>query len=401
MQKFLKISKAGQLHKVTKKPCEDAIFIDDTNNVAVVCDGVSNALYGEITAKYIADKMGEFLATTMIKQLLKKGTPEKIRQVVFKKIIELTDNLCQKYNSKDIYQFACTFLALVEFESQIVLFHAGDGVIFGELNSECEASVSIISCPDNERNSGSVYHAGNKEQLTRMRVLRLNKGDYKSIALCTDGFSNPYFNPKRECFKMWDLKQVFNVRDNTELNLLVEEYHLSREINEIDDISCVIYRTNANETFNGFEFQYEEKNLSRVKENPAISSSVIKNEISPPPMVKKTQTQHTQIVSVDKERVEDTTTQSRLFPITILISVLVCVLSITTFAILNSKIAQLTEVNERQDKEINVLVSKCMTIDSQTTENTTQIYYSEVVSDVTEEITEDVAEEIVFNENNE
>ena len=200
---------------------------------------------------------------------------------------------------------------------------------------------------------------------------------------------------------MSKLKQVFNVRDNTELNLLVEEHHLSSEINEIDDISCVIYRTNANETFNGFEFQYEEKNLSRVKENPAVSPSVIKNEISPPPMVKKTQTQHTQIVSVDKERVENTTTQSRLFPITILISVLVCVLSITTFAILNSKIAQLTEVNERQDKEINVLVSKCMTIDSQTTENTTQIYYSEVVSDVTEEITEDVAEEIVFNENNE
>ena len=106
MQKFLYINKAGKLHLVAKKACEDAIFIDNTNNVAVVCDGVSNALFGEATAKYIADKMGEFLKTPMVKKVLKNETPEKIRKVVFKRIAELTDDLCQKYNSKDIYQFA-------------------------------------------------------------------------------------------------------------------------------------------------------------------------------------------------------------------------------------------------------------------------------------------------------
>ena len=356
MSNFLFVNKTGKRHIRDHKPCEDSLFLDENNNVAIVCDGVSRALYGGEGSRSISNALGQYLKTPQVKKLLEHASVDEIRKIICNQIEVITRTLCASHSNASKSDFACTLIACVKTsERNITLIHAGDGALFAKPLSSSN-SVCILSSPDNSLN-GAVYDATHAQQESRMRVIRINPRDFEAIAICTDGFSEFYFNPSEQVCEIDSLSEVFNLNDNSDLEALVNEKHFN---NTPDDISCIIYKIHetsqeATNDKNSFSFETEDFIFANTIQKSAplkpTRYSPPPKPIGPPPPKNHVE------IPTQKSAPKSTNTPigASLGFCTAIITLLILGVAVIT---LNSKIDTLSESNKNLENNLNSLSAK-------------------------------------------
>lgn len=350
MNEVIHINRIGKAHINDSKSCDDAIYINEDNDVICIADGVSNSSYGGIGARNLVEYIGKRISDLHMKNFLETATVDQIRTTICGMIDNVLASLCEKYKTSNKDAFASTFLACVKTSnSGLTVIHAGDGCVFGQANTQSLA-ITIISCPDSS-SSGKVFSAGHAAQRDRMRVFRLNAKDYKSIMLCTDGFSDPYFDPSSQAFDMTELSTVFQITSNNHLESLVSKYHIDY-FNVTDDITCVIYKLTDNSAQNpSLQIpSYNTKNKTSDATAAPIKIDKINNAI-----VKKTLSNDSIPISKNKTNVN----KSKLvYPILIFSAFILLASLLLSFLLLNSRLDKQIAINEQAQKEINLLASE-------------------------------------------
>lgn len=346
MNNIIYINQIGKAHINDSKSCDDAVYISDTGDVICVADGVSNSEYGGIGAKFLVESIGKHISNPSNKHCFENETSDEIRKNICSMIDKIITHSCKKYKTTNREAFASTFLASIKTsDNNITVIHAGDGCIFGQPNTNQECGVTVISCPDNSP-SGAVYSAGHKEQKSRMRVFHINPNDYKAIILCTDGFSDPYFDPSSQAFDMSELAKIFRISNSKALMRLVSEYHIN-SFNITDDISCVIYKTTDKESSNDYDFAVFDYNDNVTKKHEKIQNEAIEQQDSPAPKsihINKSKANKKAIIQISK---------STIVSIIAVFSLVAC---LATFSLLNARINALSEANRKQDEKISTLI---------------------------------------------
>lgn len=346
MKNIIYINQIGKAHINDSKSCDDAVYISDTGDVICVADGVSNSEYGGIGAKFLVESIGKHISSPSNKNYFESETSDEIRKNICSMIDKIITHSCKKYRTNNREAFASTFLASIKTsDNNITIIHAGDGCIFGQPNTKQECGVTVISCPDNSP-SGAVYSAGHKEQKSRMRVFHINPNDYKAVVLCTDGFSDPYFDPSSQAFDMSELAKVFRISNSEALMRLVSEHHIN-SFNITDDISCVIYKTTDKESSNDYDFAVFDYNddVTKIYEE-------IKNETS-----KQQDATTKKHIHINKNKAnKKSIIQISKSTIVAMIAIFSLVACLTTFTLLNARINALSETNRKQDEKISSLI---------------------------------------------
>lgn len=229
------INKKGLSHTL----CEDSVYIDRSNGVYVVCDGVSNSLYGGVGAKELSESIGRILAMPKTKKYLAQKSPQEIRKVICAQIQKCTQSTMASL-SCSANDVASTLIAVSVYEDVLTIIHAGDGAVFAAPEVYQNEVPLIVSYPDNDAEQ-RVFPAASPRQLERMRVIHLKTSDIKCLALGTDGFTDRYIRPETMGFDGYSLNAVFQLNSVEELASLIENNHLSRPA-ITDDISAVIIK---------------------------------------------------------------------------------------------------------------------------------------------------------------
>lgn len=238
----LAINKKGLSHE----RCEDGIYVDNINRVYVVCDGVSNSVYGGEGAKALCAFIGDKLSHENAKQYLAHESVQNIRKTMVDLIKQCTELSTQRLacGPNDI---ASTLIVVSVYDDIATIIHAGDGAVFAAPEVYEDETPLLVSYPDNDAKQ-RVFPAASPLQLERMRVLRLNTNDLKCIAFGTDGFTDKYLRPHTCGFDGYGLHEVFKINNNEKLEELVKNKHLKRPA-ITDDISAVIIKFD-----NGIEY---------------------------------------------------------------------------------------------------------------------------------------------------
>ena len=238
----LAINKKGLSHE----RCEDSIYVDNINRVYVVCDGVSNSVYGGEGAKALCTFIAEKLSHENSKQYLAHESVQDIRKAMVDLIKQCTELSTQKLACKP-NDIASTLIVISVYDDIATIIHAGDGAVFAAPEVYEDETPLLISYPDNDAKQ-RVFPAASPLQLERMRVLRLNTNDLKCIAFGTDGFTDKYLRPHTSGFDGYGLHEVFKINNDEEFEELVKNKHLKRPA-ITDDISAVIIKFD-----NGIEY---------------------------------------------------------------------------------------------------------------------------------------------------
>ena len=78
----ISINRQGLSHE----QCEDSVYVDKINSVFVVCDGVSNSLYGGEGAKTLSAYIGKSIANEQAKKHLAVDNALSVRETMVKHI---------------------------------------------------------------------------------------------------------------------------------------------------------------------------------------------------------------------------------------------------------------------------------------------------------------------------
>ncbi len=356
MNNVISINKTGKMHINDSKGCDDAVYVSTLGDVICVADGVSNSELGGIGAKALVKSLGQYFSTSNIKRMLENSDVDYIRLNVCTMIERIIKSLCQKHKTQNRDAFSSTFLALIKTsDNKITVLHAGDGCIIGQPKTFQENSISIISCPDNSP-SGKVYSAGHIEQKNRMRVFHLNSNDYRSILLCTDGFSDPYLDPTSQAFDMQEFSNIFQINSESELEYLVSSYHID-SFNVTDDISCVVYRcedsltsTMTDESTHSFESFKAEP--SRPPKNEDIQPTHISDSKEPK---KETADEQKQSIPIEKRKAEKNKTSISPIVINFFVCLIPLLLILSSLFLFYSEIKELKENIQYTQKQLEEL----------------------------------------------
>lgn len=231
----ISINRQGLSHE----QCEDSVYIDKINSVFVVCDGVSNSLYGGEGAKTLSAYIGKVIANEQIKKHLAVDNVLSVRETMVKHIKKSSELTVQKLGC-ELRDISSTMIVVSVWNGVITVIHAGDGGVFAA-PEVCQDEVPILlSYPDNDAEQ-KVFPAASPTQIERMRVIRLKASDIKCLAFGTDGFTDAYLRPHTSGFDGYGLNEVFKANNNDELEELIKRKHLKRPA-ITDDISAIILK---------------------------------------------------------------------------------------------------------------------------------------------------------------
>lgn len=366
MNNVISINKTGKMHINDSKGCDDAVYVSTLGDVICIADGVSNSEFGGIGAKALVKNIGQYFSTDNNKKMLENSDVDYIRLNICSIIDRIIKSLCQKHKTQNRDAFSSTFLALIKTsENNITVLHAGDGCIIGQPKTFQENSISIISCPDNSP-SGKVYSAGHIEQRNRMRVFHLNSNDYRSILLCTDGFSDPYLDPASQAFDMQEFSNIFHINSESELEYLVSNYHID-SFNVTDDISCVIYRSEGNfistttdeSTYNFESFNTEPPRHAKNEDIQPVHSS------DPKAPKKKTADEQKQSIPIEKHKAEKNKTSISPKVIKLFVCLISLLLIFSSLFLFYSEIKDLKESIQYTQKQLEGLSNEYAALKNQ------------------------------------
>ncbi len=252
----ISINRQGLSHE----QCEDSVYVDKINSVFVVCDGVSNSLYGGEGAKTLSAYIGKSIANEQAKKHLAVDNALSVRETMVKHIKKSSELTAQKLGCQ-LSDISTTMIVVSVWNGVITVIHAGDGGVFAA-PEVCQDEVPILlSYPDNDAEQ-KVFPAASPSQLERMRVIRLKASDIKCLAFGTDGFTDAYLRPRTSGFDGYGLNEVFKVNSNDELEELIKIKHLKRPA-ITDDISAIILKFD-----NAIEYNGNFKPVEEITEDP-------------------------------------------------------------------------------------------------------------------------------------
>lgn len=261
----ISINKQGSSHE----QCEDGIYEDKINSVFVVCDGVSNSLYGGEGAKALSAYIGKAIANERTKKHLAVDNVSYVRDTMVKLISKSSDLTIKKLGC-ELGDISTTMIVVSVWNDIVTVIHAGDGAAFAAPEVYQDEVPLIVSYPDNDAEQ-KVFPAASPHQLERMRVIRLKTGDIKCLAFGTDGFTNAYLKPERMGFDGYSLHELCKIETNEELENLIKRKHLTERPIITDDISAIILKFDN-------DIKYNEK-IKPVKETTVDSNKIpIKNK---------------------------------------------------------------------------------------------------------------------------
>ena len=116
----LAINKKGLSHE----RCEDSIYVDNINRVYVVCDGVSNSVYGGEGAKALCAFIGEKLSHENAKQYLAHESVQDIRKTMVDLIKQCTEFTTQRLACRPD-DIASTLIVVSVYDDIATIIHAG------------------------------------------------------------------------------------------------------------------------------------------------------------------------------------------------------------------------------------------------------------------------------------
>lgn len=232
------VSVRGTAHERSGKPCEDAHFIgenDDGSFVLVACDGAGSRRFGQLGATHVAPAVGRVLLSNASQVMARRMRPEVVLDVAVATIERLA---AEQGGGATVEDFACTLVAALVHDRQMMTVHVGDGAVFvleGE-HPRC------VSAPDSDPNGGSLTRFVTCEApMPRMFLYQVP--DYWTGILCvTDGASTLLNNVTGACsgvvaraLNRFDLGDSRTERERDLRDLVVSELQARSE----DDITVV------------------------------------------------------------------------------------------------------------------------------------------------------------------
>ena len=384
----LAINKKGLSHE----RCEDSIYVDNINRVYVVCDGVSNSVYGGDGAKALCAFIGEKLSHENAKQYLAHESVQDIRKTLVDLIKQCTELTTQRLACRPD-DIASTLIAVSVYDDIATIIHAGDGAVFAAPEVYQDEVPLIVSYPDNDAKQ-RVFPAASPFQLERMRVLRLNTKDLKCIAFGTDGFTDAYLRPHTSGFNAYGLYAVFEIDNNDELEDVIKNKHLIRPA-ITDDISAVIIKFD-----NGIEYTGKPQSESVPTQTNAENKIVIKETNKEPDDASK------EVVPINRancnnaeNNAENKAPKMILTVLSILVicsMIAVCVFGYSMKSANQGYDKQFSSLSE-QVSSLQERVSKLEKLEATTEETTLE---DDNVSDNDEENTSEISENDFENEDN-
>lgn len=377
----ISINRQGLSHE----QCEDRIYVDKINSVFVVCDGVSNSLYGGEGAKALSAYIGRAIANEQTKKHLAVDNALSVRETMVKHIKKSSELTVQKLGCQ-LSDISTTMIVVSVWNGVITVIHAGDGGVFAA-PEVCQDEVPILlSYPDNDAEQ-KVFPAASPTQIERMRVIRLKASDIKCLAFGTDGFTDAYLRPHTSGFDGYGLNEVFKANNNDELEELIKRKHLKRPA-ITDDISAIILKFDNAIEYNGI-----------VNFDPIEKPTEDTNKLT----IKNKDKEQTDNVIQEQEPVSEVCTTSandkakKTFYVIFSVLVVCCVAALCVFG------NNIKTVNENYDKQLSNMseeisslhsrvyeLEKTMTEEESTTsnsKNTTSC--DDEVTDTTENTTDD------------
>lgn len=241
----ISINKQGLSHE----QCEDRIYEDKINSVFVVCDGVSNSLYGGEGAKALSAYIGKAIANEQTKKHLAVDNVSYVRDTMVK-LISKSSELTIKKLGCELRDISTTMIVVSVWDDIVTVIHAGDGAVFASPEVYQDEVPLIVSYPDNDAEQ-KVFPAASPRQLERMRVIRLKTSDIKCLVFGTDGFTDAYLRPEKMGFDGYGLHELCKIETNEELENIVKRKHLSKRPIITDDISAIILKFDNDIEYDG------------------------------------------------------------------------------------------------------------------------------------------------------
>lgn len=378
----ISINKQGLSHE----QCEDGIYEDRINSVFVVCDGVSNSLYGGEGAKILSAYIGKAIVNEQTKKHLAVDNVSYVRDTIVK-LISKSSELTIKKLGCELGDISTTMIVVSVWNDIVTVIHAGDGAVFAAPEVYQDEVPLIVSYPDNDSEQ-KVFPAASPRQLERMRVIRLKTSDIKCLAFGTDGFTDAYLRPEKMGFDGYGLHELCKIATNEELENLIKRKHLTKRPIITDDISAIILK---------FDNDIEYKGI--VEFGPVEKPTEDTNKLT----IKNKDKEQTDNVIQEQELVSEVCKTSandkakKTFYVIFSVLVVCCVAAVCVFG------NNIKTVNENHDKQISNMseevsnlqhrveeLEKTMTEEESTTSNSKNTTSrDDEVTDTTENTTDD------------
>lgn len=381
----ISINKQGSSHE----QCEDGIYEDKINRVFVVCDGVSNSLYGGEGAKALSIYIGKAIANEQTKKHIAVDNVSSVRNTMVKLISKSSELTIQKLCC-ELDDISTTLIVVSVWNDIVTVIHAGDGAVFAAPEVYQDEVPLIVSYPDNDAEQ-KVFPAASPRQFERMRVIRLKGSDIKCLAFGTDGFTDAYLRPEKMGFDGYGLHELCKIETNEELENLIKRKHLTKRPIITDDISAIILKFDNDIEYNG---NYK-KSVEEITEEP--NKIPIKNRENK--QVDNISPESVSIPESNKVKDADKIKKVILIMLSVLViccMVAVCVLGNSIKMVSNNSNKHISNLSE----EISSLhdrvdeLEKTMTEEENTTSNSknTKSRDDDEVTDTTENTTDDEQE---------
>lgn len=346
--KIYSIQKQGKGHK----ECQDALFQE--NNTIILCDGVSNSLYGRQTAVALSNDLGNILSKQDAKAFLATASLDVIKNKISTLIEASTKKLANELKC-DTDKLASTLIICSVYKNTLTVIQAGDGMVFAKTNDYSNGCI-ILSNPDNHEITRAIYSAQSPCQRERMRCLRYSLDNFSYIFFGSDGFTDFFYDNKTFYFDAFATKYIESINSNEALNAFVNEHHLSKAVNIQDDITGVIIKLN--------DIQKEDKAQNTVIKPK--SQLVEDKEIAPPK------------VENNKEDKAPKKSRAKGVIITSLILLLCSVIGLGAITYVlateldktNIKLNEVQAQVQMQNEDIDNLESEVVKLQTENTENT-------------------------------
>jgi len=226
------VSVAGRSHVAKGLPCEDAHFTHDEGDtvVLVACDGKgSRAKYSALGAAAVARTVGRVLVAHSGEVFGGDLSPQTVLDSALSSLEPLAEQ-----KQADIREFACTLVALVANESEVVTFHIGDGAAF-MLDREVPLCISPPTC------EGSATYFVTSKNPPLMNFRRATGQRATGFMVTTDGAEGLY-NPRTNEVHPLATRLVNRADFGPGAGLLKECVERQIQPTSIDDITVVVAR---------------------------------------------------------------------------------------------------------------------------------------------------------------
>lgn len=257
MWKTLNYEVIGKSHIKAKKVCQDKTFTYKENGaiVSALADGAGSYEYSDIGAIIACKSICKFIGDNFDELISISNANEVITKIVNHVVADIEKKADEMQCDKD--KLSSTLLCVAIKNSDVIVFHVGDGLIAGLKNGE----LKTLTMPDNGEFANATYFITSPRAFEKARLLKGKTSGFQGFALMSDGSSASLYNKKLQKPAFAIAKLIIGLQ-YTFSNAYLEtvKYLMDYEIHErtTDDCSIALIANN--------ELSLEEFNMLSKKE---------------------------------------------------------------------------------------------------------------------------------------